>query len=122
MRDIAVVLFFVAASVAAFKRPFYGALLWVLFGLMNPHRMTFGFAFSLPFAQLAVVVTVLAAWRHRQEVRWPQGAPIVLLLIFIAWMGLTTLTAIVPAPSVNKYRCPEGSGHDCLCCCTGAHA
>lgn len=103
MRDIAVVLFFVAASVAAFRRPFYGALLWVLFGLMNPHRMTWGFAFSLPFAQLAVVVIVFAAWRHRQEVRWPRGAPIVLLLIFIAWMGLTTLTAIVPTPSVNKY-------------------
>ena len=103
MRDIAVVLFFIAASVAAFKRPFYGALLWVLFGLMNPHRMTWGFAFSLPFAQLAVIVTVLAALRHRDQVRWPRGVPMVLLIIFIAWMGVTTLTAIVPAPSMNKY-------------------
>lgn len=103
MRDILVVLFFVAASVAAFRRPFYGALLWVLFGLMNPHRMTWGFAFSLPFAQMAVMVTVLAALRHRDQIRWPRGVPMVLLMIFIAWMGVTTFTAIVPAPSMNKF-------------------
>lgn len=103
MRDIAVVLFFVACSVAAFRRPFYGALLWVLFGLMNPHRMTYGFAYSLPFAQMAVLVTVLAALVHSRHVRWPRGVPIVLLLVFIAWMGLTTANAIVPAPSLSKY-------------------
>jgi putative inorganic carbon (HCO3(-)) transporter len=103
MRDVVVLLFFMAASMAAFRRPFYGALLWVLFGLMNPHRMTFGFAYSLPFAQMAVVVTVLAALYHRSEVRWPRGGPMVLLLVFIAWMGLTTLTAILPDPSFNKY-------------------
>jgi len=103
MRDVAVLLFFMAVSVAAFRRPFYGALLWVLFGLMNPHRMTFGFAYSLPFAQMAVIVTVLAAFAHRNEVRWPRGAPIALLLAFIVWMGLTTFVAIVPEPSMNKY-------------------
>jgi len=103
MRDVAVVLFFVVASVAAFRRPFYGALLWVLFGLMNPHRMTWGFAFSLPFAQLAVLVTVVAALLHRDEMRWPRGMPIGLLIVFIGWMGLTTLTAILPDPSMNKY-------------------
>ena len=99
MRDVSVLLFFIVCSVAAFRRPFYGALLWVLFGLMNPHRMTYGFAFTLPFAQMAVVVTVLAMLFHNREVRWPKGVPMVLLLVFIAWMGLTTATAILPCPA-----------------------
>lgn len=103
MRDVVIVLFFMAVSAAAFRRPFYGALLWVLFGLMNPHRMTFGFAFSLPFAQMAVLVTVLAALFHRSDLRWPRGTPMVLLLVFIAWMGLSTVAAILPDPSMNKY-------------------
>lgn len=103
MRDLAVVLFFLAVSVAAFRRPVYGALLWVLFGLMNPHRMTYGFAYTIPFAQMAVVVTVLAAMFHAREVRWPRAAPIYLLMAMMAWMGLSTLNAIVPEPSMTKY-------------------
>lgn len=103
MRDIVVVLFFMVGCVAAFRRPFYGALLWVMFGLMNPHRMAYGFAYSLPFAQMAVVVTVLAAMLHSRQVRWPRAWPITLLLLFVAWMGLTTATAIAAEPSVSKY-------------------
>lgn len=103
MRDVAVVLFFLVLSVAAFRRPFYGALLWVLFGLMNPHRMTYGFAYAIPFAQMSVVVTVLAALFHARDVRWPRGAPVVILMIYMAWMGLTTVFAIVPEPSLSKY-------------------
>ncbi|MCB1998690.1 MAG: putative O-glycosylation ligase, exosortase A system-associated [Rhodoferax sp.] len=103
MRDIAVVLMFMVIAVAAFRRPFYGALLWVLFGLMNPHRLSFGFAYSLPFAQMAVVVTVLAAMFHARDVRWPRGVPIYILLAFVAWMGLSTANAMVPAPSWTKF-------------------
>ncbi len=103
MRDIAVVLFFIAVSFAAFRRPFYGALLWVLFGLMNPHRLAYGFAYSMPFAQMAVIVTVLAAAYHLREVRWPRSVQMNLLLVFIAWMGITTAAAIVRDPSITKY-------------------
>lgn len=104
MRDIAVVLFFVAAAAMAFRRPFYGALLWVLFGLMNPHRLTYGFAHSLPFAQVAVVVIFFAALLHAKDVRWPKGAPIWWLLLLIVWMTITTTSAIVPEPSWGKYQ------------------
>lgn len=103
MRDVAVLLFFLAVSAAAFRRPFYGALLWVLFGLMNPHRMTYGFAYTLPFAQMAVVVTLLAAIFHKHEVRWPRGAPIYILLAMIAWMALSTAAAIAPEPSLDRF-------------------
>lgn len=104
MRDIAVVLFFLVVAAMAFRRPFYGALLWVLFGLMNPHRLTYGFAYSLPFAQAAVVVIFFAALVHAKDVKWPKGAPIWWLLLLIVWMTITTAAAIVPEPSWARYQ------------------
>lgn len=103
MRDIAVVLFFLAFAVAALRRPYYGALLWVIFGLMNPHRLSYGFAYSLPFAQLAVIVTVLSMAMHSREVRRPQGVSMALLLAFTLWMTVTSALSIVPGPTWTKY-------------------
>lgn len=103
MRDLAIVLFFIVIAFAAFRRPFYGALLWVIFGLMNPHRLGYGFAYSLPFSQMAVIITVLSAAMHAREVRRPQGLSMALLLTFLAWMGATTVTSIVSEPSWEKY-------------------
>jgi putative inorganic carbon (HCO3(-)) transporter len=104
MRDIAVVLFFMTFAAAALRRPYYGALLWVIFGLMNPHRLSYGFAYSLPFAQLAVIVTVLSAAMHyRGDVRRPQGVSMVLLLALTGWMALSSAFSIVPEPTWTKY-------------------
>lgn len=103
MRDIAITLIFIGISVAAFRRPFYGALLWVLFGLMNPHRLAWGFAYSLPFAQAAVIVIILSAAYNKDSIRWPRSWPISLFLIFMAWMLLTTSTAMVSSSSWSKY-------------------
>lgn len=103
MRDVVITLLFAAGAIAAFRRPFYGALLWVWFGLMNPHRLTFGFAYDLPFAQAAVIVIVFASLLHTREVKWPKGAPVMLLLALVVWMGLTTVNAILPVPAWNKY-------------------
>lgn len=103
MRDIGVVLFFMVVAAAALRRPFYGALLWVLFGLMNPHRLSFGFAYSLPFAQMTVVVTVLAMALHAREARWPRAPTITLLVVLFTWMGITSAASIVPEPTWTKY-------------------
>lgn len=103
MRDIAVVLFFLAFAAAALRRPYYGALLWVIFGLMNPHRLTYGFAFSLPFAQMAVIVTVLSMAVHFRDVRRPQGVSMAFLLVFTGWMAITSAMSLVPEPTWTKY-------------------
>jgi probable O-glycosylation ligase (exosortase A-associated) len=103
MRDITIVLLFAAAAVAGLRRPYYAALIWVWFGLMNPHRLAYGFAYSLPFAQVAVVVIVVSAMFHARDIKWPRGAPILLLIALIVWMGLTTFNAILPEAAWDKY-------------------
>lgn len=101
LRDIFVTFLFSAAALAALRAPFIGAVLWVWIGLMNPHRLGWGFAYSLPFAMAAGAVTLLGLLATRQY-KIKIGAPGALLLMLTAWMCLTTATAILRDPSLAK--------------------
>lgn len=103
MRDLLIVLIVCVGVVAALKRPYYGVLLWVWLGLMNPHRLAWGFAYSLPLAQIAALATLLGMLMKSKEIRWPGGGPFYLLILLSLWMGVTTLTAILLEPSFERY-------------------
>lgn len=103
MRDLIILLVFSAGALMALKRPYYGALLWVWIGVMNPHRLTWGFAYTLPLAQIAALVTVVGMLMKARTVRWPGGGPMYLLLVLTLWMGLTTMAAILVEPSLQRY-------------------
>jgi probable O-glycosylation ligase (exosortase A-associated) len=79
-----------------FKRPWFGILLWSWLGYMNPHRLTWGFAYDFPFAMIVGLVTILAfmASKEKKEMVWTRET--ILLLIFIAWMLATTFFAFNP--------------------------
>ena len=103
MRDIAMIGLFAAAAVAALRNPYWGALLWVWIGLMNPHRLAYGFAHTLPFAMAAAALLMLAMAMRSSEVQRPRGGVYGVLLLFIVWMGLTSATAILRDASLEKY-------------------
>ncbi len=103
MRDIAVTLLFLYGLYWAFRKPYFGALLWVWIGLMNPHRLCWGFAYSMPFGMAAAGVLMLGMFLHAKEVRWPGSAPVGVLMALIAWMGVTTMAAIHVDWSLGKY-------------------
>ena len=103
MRDILVALIFFGTLLMAFRRPYLAALLWVWVGLMNPHRLGWGFAYNFPFAMIAAAVLVLSIVMNPGKARWPKGATVFFLLLLVAWMGLTTLGAIDFQASLSKY-------------------
>lgn len=103
MRDLLVILLFIAGVMGALRRPYYGALLWVWIGLMNPHRLSWGFAYDLPFGIAAAGVTILAMMVAPKDVRRPRGAVIGVLLCFIAWMAITSFNAFHVDLSLGKY-------------------
>jgi putative inorganic carbon (hco3(-)) transporter len=53
MRDIALCIVFLAAVPFMLKRPSLGVIMWIWLSVMNPHRLTYGFAFDLNFAAAA---------------------------------------------------------------------
>lgn len=103
MRDIFVTAIFLAGFAMAFRRPYVAALLWVWIGLMNPHRMGWGFAYSLPFGLISAALLVFAIMANPSKVRWPKGPTVVLLILLITWMGITSLGAIALEESMGRY-------------------
>lgn len=101
MRDIVITLIAFGAAIYALRRPYVGILLWTWISVMNPHRNAWGFAYNFPFAQLAAVATFIGMITGRDKIRMPLTAPVLLLLLLLAWMGLTTFLAIIPGESSN---------------------
>jgi len=96
MRDIALTLIFLSFLAFVFARPYIGVYIWTWLSLMNPHRLTYGFAFSFPFAQITAIVTLIAMLSSDEPKRIPWTRETILLLIFTLWMLLTTFFAFYP--------------------------
>ncbi len=93
MRDILVTAIIFGALPFVFKRPWIGILLWTWLAYMNPHRQTWGFAYSFPFSMVVGLVTIGAFMlsNSKKEFLWTRET--VTLLIFLVWMFITTIFA-----------------------------
>jgi probable O-glycosylation ligase (exosortase A-associated) len=105
MRDIALTLVIFGLLPSVYRRPYIGVLVWTWLAFMNPHRLTWGFAYSMQFSLIVALVTlagVLRRGKPREFVWTPQT---VLLLLFIGWITLTTVFAVYPSlawPQLEK--------------------
>lgn len=93
MRDLLLTLFIVGLLPIAFMRPWVGVMLWYWIGLMNPHRLSWGFAYNFPFAQLIAIVLISGLLFYRGKKRIPFTRETVVLTLFMLWMVITSLTA-----------------------------
>lgn len=100
MRDVGLTLIVGVLLLMIFRTPVIGAYLWAWLSMMNPHKLTYGFAFSMPFAQLAAVLTLLMAVFSPQRRALPMNAVVGVLLVMLGWMCVTSLFAIAPKDQV----------------------
>lgn len=96
MRDIILTVIFIGVIPFVFTRPYVGIYLWTWFGLMNPHRLTWGFAFDFPFAQIIAIATLISMLASKEPKQIPWTRETILLLVFILWMLFTTFFALYP--------------------------
>jgi putative inorganic carbon (HCO3(-)) transporter len=88
MRDIALLVIFVAVLPFAIRFTWVAVLLWTWVSIMNPHKLAYG------FANTAAALVSLAFNRDRFRLPWQ---PVVMaLVVFTLWMCVTTLFAINP--------------------------
>lgn len=78
------------------RRPWIGVLMWVWIGVMNPHRLSWGIAYSFPMAQVIAAVTLVALVFSREPLRLKGGFAAVALASFLLWTCVTTLFALAP--------------------------
>lgn len=104
MRDILLTLIVFGSIPFIFKRPYIGILMWAWLSYMNPHRLAYGFAYNMPFAQIIALVLFLAIIFNRKELqKLPMDGTMRIWLFFIFWMTLTTIFAIYQESAFGYY-------------------
>jgi probable O-glycosylation ligase (exosortase A-associated) len=63
---------------------------------MNPHRMTWGFAYDLPFGMMVMLATVVGLVITRDKKGLPNAIEVYLLLALWGWFLVTTIFAFYP--------------------------
>jgi probable O-glycosylation ligase (exosortase A-associated) len=97
MRDIIIVTIVAIGALMALRRPWVGVMLWTWLSLMNPHRFSWGFAYDAPLAAVAAACTLVGLMFTRDKRQQPfQGAPTVVLLLFMLWMTLSWQLGLDP--------------------------
>ncbi len=103
MRDLAITIIVFVGCFYTLKKPYIGILLWSWLSYMNPHRLAYGFAYNMPFAQVTALA-LIGSMLFSKEVRKPPiNAVIIIWLIFIVFMGITTVFAFFPDDALTQY-------------------
>ncbi|MGH9677171.1 MAG: putative O-glycosylation ligase, exosortase A system-associated, partial [Candidatus Acidiferrum sp.] len=86
-----------------FINPYVGVILWCWFSFMNPHKLTYGFTETLPFALVIGIVTVVA-WMTSRDRKWvPWDITTALIALFILDFSITTIYALAPDAAYEKW-------------------
>lgn len=96
MRDLFVTTVIFGSLPFILWRPHIGVLVWSWIGFMNPHRLTWGFAYSMQFAMIVAIVTLISLFLSREPKKIPWTRETIILLIFIVWMFITSIFSVFP--------------------------
>lgn len=91
MRDLVIMAIVGVLALLALRRPWIGVMLWTWLSLMNPHRFTWGIAYSAPLAAIAAGTTLigLLATKDRQ---FPFiASPVKWYFLFLIWLTISWL-------------------------------
>ncbi|MBZ2206097.1 putative O-glycosylation ligase, exosortase A system-associated [Massilia soli] len=104
MRDIVLTLIIVSLLPLIFRRPHIGIMMWVWISVMNPHRLTYGFAFSFPWAMLIGGITLFSLVMTKQPKSLPMTPIVKTVIAFALWMCVTTAAAFLPEQSLEMLE------------------
>ena len=104
MRDLLLVSIILAVLPFALRHTWVAVMLWTWVSIMNPHRLAFGFASTMPIAAVAAGAALLSMVITRDKLRMPWSPPVIVLLLFVLWMCVTTAFAINPLDSSTQLN------------------
>lgn len=100
MRDLIFTALMIPLLGIAGAQPFIGVMLWSWISFMNPHQLVWGFASTLPWAAITFLVTLFGCVVAREPKRLPINVLTVLIVLLMAGITLTSLTALAPGDMV----------------------
>ncbi len=93
MRDVLVILIVLGCSAMAIRRPFFGLMAYVCFGVLSPHSFAWGFARTFPVAQVVALATLLGFAISNESKRIPFRIETIVVLVLWACFANSTLIA-----------------------------
>lgn len=103
MRDIVITLIVIVGCLYTLRRPYIGVLLWSWLSYMNPHRLSFGFAYNMPFAQIVAIVLFVSMFFSKEVKKLPINSLTIIWILFIIYMGITSQFAYYPDAAWDYY-------------------
>lgn len=103
MRDLLITAIVFGFIPFILTRPQLGIYVWSWLGYMNPHRLTWGFAFYFPFAQIVALATLISILFWKQPKRVPVTGLTVLWMFFLVWMLITTIFSMYPGSAWVEF-------------------
>ena len=104
MRDILVIGIVLAGCIAALRRPWIGIMLWTWLSIMNPHRYTYGIAYSAPLAAMSVASVGLGLLMTKERESPFKGSPVTWLTVFMLWMTISWLAGFDVAGDYDQWK------------------
>jgi putative inorganic carbon (hco3(-)) transporter len=99
VRDILITLIIGWLILQIIKKPYLGVLVWTWLSLMNPHRLTYGFAYSMPFNMIIAALTIVMFFVGKENKKLPINGISILLILFVVWQTITTFASPNPEGS-----------------------
>lgn len=107
MRDLILTLLIFGTIPFILRNPFYGLLMWVWLGIMNPHRFTWGFAYDMPFAMVIALCTLIAMLVNTQKINsFPDDRTAIALVLFVLWIGVSPFFSFHPEKEFEMWLKP----------------
>ena len=104
MRDLIITLIVFGAVPWTIQRPQIGILVWSWLAYMNPHRMSWGFAYNLPFSAVTALAIIIGFFVSKEPKRFPLTPLTVVWILFIIWLLVTTFFAVNPDVAIDGLK------------------
>ena len=96
MRDVIITLMVFGTLPYILRYPWYGVLAWSWLSYMNPHRLAWGFAYTMPFAQIVAIVLLFSLLISKEKKSLPANSMVVVWVLFLVWLSICTVFAVYP--------------------------
>ncbi len=104
MRDLVLVGLVLMVIPSALAHTTTSVMLWTWVSIMSPHRLTFGFAHSFPFAVVSAGCAAISVLFSKDPLKMPYKPPVKYLIAFLIWMCITTFMGFYPTESTVQLN------------------
>lgn len=83
--------------------PYVGVLAWTVFGVLNPHRLTWGAAYEFQFSLVIAVLTAIGLLVTKDQRQIKGGAPALAFFVLILWITFTQVLPVFNPEDAYAY-------------------